>query len=359
MCGVADSQYFDSKDYILTSEVVTKKLNYPWGMAFLPNGNILVTELTGQLRLIKDGQLHPTPIGGLPEVAVFGQGGLLDIALHPDFADNQWLYLSYSAQNGKNYGTEVIRARLQGMQLIDIKTIFHLSPKSPGGHHFGSRLLFMPNGKLIITLGDRANKKEAQNLTTHIGSIIRVNDDGSVPEDNPFTTHHNSVKSEIYTYGNRNVQGIALDKQNRLWAHEHGPQGGDEVNLIKSGVNYGWPVITYGVNYLTGTKIGIGTEKKGMAQPIHYWVPSIAPSGMMFYDGDEFEKWQDNMLVGSLKFGQLVRLVIKDDKVISEERLINGELGRIRNVRQAPDGTLYLLTDERNGRLIRLRKIDQ
>ena len=350
---------FKAKAVNFKTQTVTDKLSYPWGMAFLPDGNIIVTERTGQLRLVENGQLNPTPVSGLPEIAVVGQGGLLDVSLHPDFKNNQLIYLSYAAQHNGGYGTEVIRGRLEGMELKNVEKIFAASPKSrEGGRHFGSRLLFAPDGKLFITLGDRGDQDRAQKLDDHAGSLIRVNDDGSVPEDNPFINSKNA-KPESYTLGNRNMQGIAIQPgTGLLWTHEHGPQGGDELNIMKPGTNYGWPVITYGVNYGIGTKIGEGTEKEGMAQPIHYWIPSIAPSGMVFYTGDEFPEWKNNLFVGSLRFGQLVRLVIQDGKVVEEERLIDGKHGRIRDVRQGPDGTLYLLTDESNGKLLQLQRAD-
>jgi len=358
--SVQADNVFKSGNVSFKAQTVADKLSHPWGMAFLPDGNILVTERTGQLRLVENGKLKPTPISGLPEIAVIGQGGVLDVALHPDFENNQWIYLSFSAKGKDGYGTEVIRGRLDGMELKDISKIFTASPKGDGGRHihFGSRLLTTPDGKLFITLGDRGDQDRAQKLDDHAGSLIRLNDDGSVPEDNPFINTKNA-KPESYTLGNRNMQGIALQPgTNLLWTHEHGPQGGDELNIMTPGTNYGWPVITYGVNYGIGTKIGEGTEKEGMAQPVHYWIPSIAPSGMVFYTGDKFPEWKGNLFVGSLRFGQLVRLEIQDGKVINEERMINGKHGRIRDVRQGPDGALYLLTDESNGELLRLERAE-
>lgn len=349
----------ESGNYTLAIKTVVEGLAHPWGMAFLPNGNILVTERPGRLRLIQDGKLHPDPISGVPEVSAVGQGGLLDVALHPDYADNKLVYLSFAAAGEGGLGTEVARGRLEGMQLKDVVTIFVALPKADGGRHFGSRLLFAPDGKLYITLGDRGERQRAQIPDQHPGSLIRVNDDGTVPDDNPFIDFP-AARPENYTLGNRNMQGIALQPSTGLiWTHEHGPQGGDEVNIMRAGVNYGWPVITYGVNYGVGTKIGEGTEKEGMAQPVHYWVPSIAPSGMTFYTGDEFPDWKGDLFVGSLKFGQLVRLELADNTVINEERMINGALGRMRDVRQGPDGALYLLTDETNGKLIRLTRSSQ
>ncbi|OGT80041.1 MAG: glucose dehydrogenase, partial [Gammaproteobacteria bacterium RIFCSPLOWO2_02_FULL_47_50] len=308
--------------------------------------------------IVENGKLNPKPITGLPEIAVIGQGGLLDVVLHPDFKNNQLIYLSYAAAGAGGYGTEVVRGKLKGMEFKEVKKIFTALPKVGGGNHFGSRLLFAPDGKLFITLGERGEQDRAQDLGQHPGSLIRINDDGTIPEDNPFL-NIKGARPESYTLGNRNMQGIALQPgTNLVWTHEHGPQGGDELNIMRPGVNYGWPVITYGVNYGTGTKIGEGTKKEGMTQPIHYWVPSIAPSGMVFYTGNVFPEWKDNLFAGSLKFGQLVRLEIKDGIVVNEERLINGALGRIRDVRQGPDGALYLLTDENNGKLLRLVRGD-
>lgn len=345
---------FKAADVRFKTQTIVDNLSHPWGMAFLPDGNILITERTGRLRIVENGKLNPKPITGLPDIAVTGQGGLLDVALHPDFANNRWAYLSFASKGEGGYGTEVIRARLEGMKLKELKKIFTAVPKAGGGNHFGSRLLFAPDGKLFITLGDRGEQEKAQDIGQHPGSLIRINDDSTIPEDNPFL-NIKGAKPESYTSGNRNMQGIALQPgTNLIWTHEHGPQGGDELNIMRPGVNYGWPVITYGVNYGIGTKIGEGTEKEGMAQPVHYWVPSIAPSGMVFYNGEEFPEWKGNLFVGSLKFGQLVRLEIKNGKVINEERLINGAIGRIRDVRQGPDGALYLLTDESNGKLLRL-----
>jgi len=245
-----------------------------------------------------------------------------------------------------------------GHELRESKVIFKLSPKTNSGYHFGSRLLFAKDGTLFITLGDRGDRKRAQNLNDHAGSLIRINKDGSIPKDNPFINNPDA-KPEIYTYGNRNIQGIALHPETGdVWTVEHGPQGGDELNLMKAGVNYGWPVITYGVNYTLGTKIGEGTEKKGVAQPIHYWIPSIATSSLLFYTGDKFPDWKGNAFVSSLNLGQLARLEMRGNKVIKEERLINGTVGRIREVQQGLDGFIYMLTDESNGKLYRLKPVD-
>jgi glucose/arabinose dehydrogenase len=339
-------------------QVVSAGLQNPWGMTFLPDGAILVTERPGRLRLVRDGKLADKPIGGLPSIQEVGQGGLLGIALHPEFAENRLVYLAYSAAGRGGHSTEVIRGRLDGEQLSGVETIFAATPKSSGGRHFGARLVFDDAGLLFISLGDRGDQDRAQELNSHHGTLIRVLDDGRVPEDNPFTGVAGALP-EIYTYGNRNMQGMAIHPQTRaIWTHEHGPQGGDEVNVMRAGVNYGWPVITYGVNYGIGTKIGEGTHKDGMMQPLHRWTPSIAPSGMAFYTGDRFPGWHGNLLVGSLKFGLLARLELDGETVTHEERLLDGKFGRIREVMQGPDGLVYLLTDERNGRLLRLVPAD-
>ncbi len=329
-------------------------LEHPWSMAFLPDGRILVTERSGRLRLVENGRLASQPISGLPNIISVGQGGLLDVVLHPDYQKTGWIYLSYSAPGPAGMGTEVARARLAGNRLQDLEVIFRLERKSPTAHHFGSRLTFDRAGYLYISIGDRGERPRAQMLHDHAGSIIRIHDDGRIPADNPFTSR-SDAKPEIFSYGHRNPQGMALHPTTgQLWIHEHGPQGGDELNIIHKGRNYGWPIITYGVNYVSGTTIGEGVSKPGMEQPDYYWIPSIAPSGMAFYTGDKFHQWRDSLFIGSLKFRLLTRLVLDGSSVIREERLLRDELGRIRDVRTGPDGYLYLLTDAANGKLVRL-----
>lgn len=333
---------------------ISEGLEHPWSVAFLPDGRMLVTERPGRLRVIKDGKLDPRPVAGLPEITASGQGGLLDIVLHPDYQQNGWLYFSYVAFGTGGMGTRVARARLDGMQLHDLELLFQQNIGSMSGRHFGSRLLFDREGFLYITVGERGDQRRAQRLNDHAGSVIRLHDDGRIPQDNPFLSRADAAP-EIFSYGHRNPQGIALHPQTgEVWLHEHGPQGGDELNIVRSGQNYGWPVITYGVEYGIGTQIGEGTHKAGMVQPIYYWVPSIAPSGMSFYDGERFPQWRGSIFIGSLKFGLLTRLVLHDGEVVKEERLLRGRLGRIRDVRTGPDGLLYLLTDASNGRLVRL-----
>ncbi len=335
-------------------ETVVSGLEHPWGMAFLPNGDILVTERPGRLRVIGAGRLAPEPVNGLPAIATGGQGGLMDVALHPDFEQNRLVYLSFSANMPGGRGTRVARGRFDGHSIGEVETIFSATPGFGGGRHFGSRLLFGADGYLYVTLGERGHRPNGQDLGTHPGSVVRIRDDGGVPADNPLLRRPAALP-EIYSYGNRNVQGIALQPgSGRIWMHEHGPQGGDELNVLKAGANYGWPAVTYGRNYVTGTRIGEGTTRADVEPPIYYWVPSIAPSGMAFYDGDKFPQWQGDLFIGSLKFELLVRLQLDDTGVSSEQRLLEGEYGRIRDVRSGPDGYLYLLTDERNGELLRL-----
>ena len=354
----ANAHGIDSEVQRFRPVTVTEGLEHPWGLAFLPDGRMLVSERPGRLRLVgADGKLDPQPVSGLPPIAAVGQGGLLDVALHPEYASNGWLYLSYAGAGPGGYGTEVLRARLDGHTLRDVQVIFRLQPKTTTSHHFGSRLVFDRQGYLYITLGDRGDMARAQRLDDHAGSVIRLHDDGRVPADNPFVATP-GAKPEKFTLGNRNIQGAALHPQSgEVWAHEHGPQGGDEINVIRAGVNYGWPLITYGRNYVTGTTIGEGTAKPGMAQPLLQWTPSIAPSGMAFYTGERFPKWKDNLFVGALAGQMLVRLQLDGERIVHQERLLEEAIGRIRDVRNGPDGLLYLLTDSPRGRIIRLEPL--
>ena len=350
----ADAQTVRTEEHSIRVQKLVDGLEHPWGLAFLPEGRMLVTERPGRLRIVRDGRLEPQAVAGLPPVAVYGQGGLLDVAAHPRFADNGLVYLSYAARGEDGIGTEVARGRLAGNRLENVQVIFRQQPKGSTGRHFGSRLVFDRQGYLYITLGDRGEMERAQRPDDHAGSVIRLHDDGRVPRDNPFVGKP-GWKPEKFTLGNRNLQGAALHPQTGLlWTHEHGPQGADEVNVIRAGVNYGWPVITYGVNYGIGTRIGEGTHRPGMAQPLHYWVPSIAPSGMAFYNGDKFPRWRGDLFVGALRDEMLVRLRLDGEKVVKEERMLKRALGRIRDVRSGPDGYLYLLTDEPRGVLARL-----
>ena len=336
-------------------ELVTDGLEHPWGMAFLPDGDMLVTERPGSLRLVRDGVLDPTPIAGTPEVYARGQGGLLDVALDPGFAENDLVYLSYAGidDDGRS-STRVARGRLLDGALDDVEVIFRSNSARDGGVHWGSRLGFDAEGRLYVTVGERGNSETAQNLARHGGSVIRIEPDGSIPDGNPFIGKSGALP-EIYSYGHRNPQGLAIHPETgRIWTQEHGPRGGDEVNLIEAGANYGWPEISWGINY-GGTPVGSGLrEKDGMAQPAHFWDPSIAPSGMTFYDGEAFPEWQGDLFVGALKFQLIARLEMEGDRVVGEERLLEGELGRIRDVRTGPDGLLYILTDASNGALYRV-----
>jgi len=335
-------------------EVVVEGLVHPWGLAFLPDGSMLVTERGGALRIVRDGRLVDGVVPGLPEIHERGQGGLMGIALHPQFGKNHLVYLSFAGEGEGGFNTEVVRGTFAGGRFSDPVTIFRARPKTSGGRHFGGRLAFDRDGLLYISLGERGEQDFAQQLGDHRGKLVRLRDDGTVPPDNPFVGRA-GAQPEIFTLGNRNMQGMAVHPvTGEVWTHEHGPQGGDEVNIMHAGVNYGWPVITYGVNYGIGTKIGEGTVKEGMAQPLYKWVPSIAPSGMAFYTADRLPGWKGNLFIGSLKFGLLIRLELDGNRVVGEERLLDGSYGRIRDVVQGPDGLLYLLTDEGRGRLLRL-----
>ena len=332
-------------------------LENPWSLAFLPDGRMLVTERAGRLRLVsQDFKLNPKPIEGLPEVVAQGQGGLFDVVLHPQYAQNGWVYWAYNAPGPGGWGTALARGRLQDHRMTEVQVLFSMQPKTRSGHHFGGRIVFDQAGMLYLTLGDRGDKGRAQKMDDHAGSVIRLYDDGRIPANNPFVSRA-GVLTEKWTLGNRNMQGAALHpKTGELWTHEHGPQGGDEVNVMRSGLNYGWPIITYGVNYGLGTKIGEGQAKAGLVQPLHVWVPSIAPSGMTFVSGTQFPHWQGDLLVGALRGQMLVRLSLDGEKVLGEERLLQGR-SRLRDVRMGPDGFVYLLTDEAQGALLRLEPV--
>ncbi len=336
--------------------VLVEGLEHPWGLAFLPDGRMLVTERPGRLRIIAGGRLEPEPVAGVTEVREKGQGGLLDVALHPNFAENGLVYLSYASPGPGGAATAVARGRLGDNRLLETEELYVALPRDGGGRHFGSRLLFA-HGHLFVTTGERGDADRAQALDDPAGSVLRLRDDGTVPPDNPFTGRADA-RPEIYTYGNRNPQGLALERATgRIYAIEHGPKGGDELNLITSGVNYGWPVITHGRSYM-GFSIGEGSHKEGMAQPVHYWVPSISPSGLMIYDGDRFPAWRGSFFAGALSAELLVRLVVEDGRVTVEERLLEDLEERIRDVRQGPDGLIYLLTDHPEGALLRLEPVE-
>lgn len=336
-------------------ETVVKGLEHPWGLTFLPDGIMLITERPGRMRIVDKAARLSKPLEGVPKVLARGQGGLLDVSVDPRFPENRFVYVCYS-EPGENgvAGTSVARGRLGEAGLEDVQVIYRQQPKVSGPNHFGSRLAFAPDGSLFVTQGDRfAYRDQAQDLSSGIGKIVRINPEGSVPEDNPFV-NRKGARPEIWSYGHRNIQSAAIHPQTgQLWTVEHGARGGDELNQPQAGKNYGWPIITYGVDY-SGAKIGEGTAKPGMEQPVYYWDPVIAPSGMTFYTGDVFPDWKGSILVGSLNPGLLVRLVMKDGRVAREERYLSELDVRIRDVRQGPDGFVYLLTDNRDGRLLRV-----
>lgn len=335
---------------------LARGLETPWSLAFLPDGNMLVTERPGRLRIVTpDGKLS-APIQNVPRVHAAGQGGLLDVVIGPDFASDRLIWLSFAQPTQKGARTAVARARLDenSRSLQNVEVVFAQRDDPDGRNHWGSRLVFDREGKLFVTLGDRhAYRDSAQDTGSHLGKIVRIRPDGGIPPDNPFVGKTGALP-EIWSYGHRNVQGAALHPvTGKLWAHEHGPQGGDEVNIVRAGANYGWPVITYGKEYVTGFSIGEGAQRADVVPPVRYWVPSIAPSGMTFYTGDAFPKWKGNLFVGALRGQLLVRIELDGEKFVREERLLT-ELGsRIRDVRQGPDGKLYLL-DETEGRILRL-----
>lgn len=333
---------------------LARGLEHPWGMTFLPDTRILITERPGRLRLFTPAGLQSQPIAGVPEVAAIGQGGLLDIALHPEFEATGWIYLAYAAAGPGGFGTQVARARWQQDQLTDLQVVFDMEPKTGGGRHFGSRLAFSPSGDLYISLGDRGERNRAQDLGDPAGSMLRLQADGSVPADNPFVDQSGALP-EIFSWGHRNIQGMAVHPETgAIWTHEHGPRGGDEINILEAGVNYGWPLISYGQEY-SGGPVGRGlTAAEGLAQPILQWTPSIAPSGMAFYTGEAFPDWQGDLFVGALAGQYLERLELEGEQVVAQERLLAGQVGRIRDVRMGPDGLIYLLTDAPNGRLLRI-----
>ena len=333
---------------------VAQGLQRPWGLALLPDGRMLVTEKSGQLRIVeRDGRLSE-PLSGVPEVVTGGQGGLLDVELSLTFGQDRFVYLSYSEPGEGGAGTAVARGRLGDRALEDVRVIWRQTPKVSGNNHWGSRLLFRRDGTLFITLGDRFDHRElAQDLSTTLGKIVRINPDGSTPRDNPFVGRA-GVQSEIWSYGHRNIQAAALHPETgELWTVEHGARGGDELNQPQPGHNYGWPVITYGINY-SGERIGEGTAREGMEQPVYYWDPVIAPSGAVFYTGVAFPEWKGDLFVGSLKPGLLVRLRVNKGRMVQEERYLGDLEERIREVVQGSDGFLYLLTDSRDGRILRI-----
>ncbi|MCO7187216.1 MULTISPECIES: PQQ-dependent sugar dehydrogenase [unclassified Pseudoalteromonas] len=327
-------------------ELVARGIQIPWGMVWLNDKELLVTDRSGQLRLIKEGKLVDKPIEGVPEVHAERQGGLLDIEVDPDYSENGWIYFSYSGFEGEEKGsnTSIMRARLKDMKLVDKQLIFDGFPNTKPSFHFGSRIEFDKDGYLYFSIGDRGNRDvHPQRLDHDAGKIHRINADGTIPDSNPFAKQKDARKS-VYSYGHRNPQGMAMHpKTGEIWTHEHGPRGGDEINIIKPGLNYGWPVITYGINY-NGTKITDETTRDGMQQPDWVWVPSIAPSGMEFITSDKYPQWQGHLVVGSMKFAHLVLVELDGNKVVGHSKLFEGA-GRVRSIATHPNGDLYLGID--------------
>jgi glucose/arabinose dehydrogenase len=332
----------DAKNYTL--ETVVSDIQIPWGMTWLPDGTMLVTEKSGVLYHIKNGA--KTEIKNMPKVYTRGQGGLLDITLHPDYAKNGWIYITYAAAEGEGDGgnTKLIRAKLLDGGLTQIESLYKATPNSTKGQHFGSRIVFDNEGYLYFSIGERGdNKTNPQDIKRDCGKIYRLNDDGSIPKDNPFVGQA-GVKEAIYTYGNRNPQGMAKHPETgEIWAHEHGPKGGDEINIIKKGANYGWATVTYGINY-DGTIMSTETERPGIEKPIYYWIPSIAPSGMTFVTSDKYPDWKGHLLVGSLVFQYLELVKLKGKEVIERQKIAT-DIGRVRNVAQGPDGFIYIAVE--------------
>ncbi len=333
-------------------DTVATGLEHPWGMAFLPGGDLLVTERPGRLRIIRGGRLDPQPIEGVPAVFARGQGGLLDVAVHPAFATNRLVYLTFSKPGPAGATTALIRGKLEGNQLTNVQELLEAKAWGTGSAHFGSRLAFDRNGMLYMTIGERGEMQRAQDLMQHTGKTLRLHDDGRVPQDNPFSGRSDALP-EIFTYGNRSPQGLTVHPTSgELWQTEHGPMGGDELNLLQAGLNYGWPVITWGINY-NGQKISDIQEKEGMEQPLHYWKPSIGTSGIAIYNGDKFARWRGDVFVGGLVGEHLARLRFDGRRRTEQEKLLQG-YGRIRDVRSAPDGYLYLLIDAPRAPVVRL-----
>ncbi|MBA1158420.1 PQQ-dependent sugar dehydrogenase [Microvirga mediterraneensis] len=353
-----DTQRFRTDKVEVIVETLARDLENPWGLAFLPDNRMLVTERPGRLRIADANGTVSEPIKGLPRIAARGQGGLLDVALDPNFAQSRLVYLSFAEDRGEGRaGTAVARGRLSqdGTALEDTRVIFRQEPAHTGNNHWGSRPVFDRDGNLFVTLGDRFDlRDQAQNPANHIGKIVHIKPDGGAASGNPFPNREDA-RPEIWSLGHRNLQSAALHPATgELWTVEHGARGGDELNIPKKGRNYGWPVISYGVDY-SGAKIGEGTRKEGLEQPVFYWDPSIAPSGMAFYTGDQFPAWRGSILVGALSGKLVSRLETDGNRVTGEERMLQQLGERIRDVRQGPDGLVYLLTDSRNGRILRMK----
>ena len=336
-------------------ETLSEGLEFPWSLAFLPDGRMLVTERVGRLRMIEaDGRLLPNPVSGVPQAFVAAQAGLMEVALDPEFASNQWVYLSYAHGSEQANNTRLARGRLVDGGLQDVQVLFTAQPLKRGAAHYGGRIAFLPDQSLVLTLGDGFDwREEAQNPANHLGKLVRVNRDGSVPADNPLVGQAGAA-AEIYSLGHRNVQGIVFDAQaQRLYSHEHGPRGGDELNLVEAGRNYGWPLATHGVDY-TGALISPYTELPGLQPPLLHWTPSVAPSGLTQYRGSLFPQWQGDLFAATLAERSVRRIRLLDGRLAGEEVLFEELEERIRDVRSGPDGALYLLTDNANGRVLRV-----
>ncbi|MGY6554973.1 MAG: PQQ-dependent sugar dehydrogenase [Wenzhouxiangella sp.] len=339
-------------------EVLAEGLEHPWSMVWLDDERILIAERAGRLRLFEHGRLHEQALSGVPDSFVSGQGGLQDLVLHPDFADNGWIYLSLAQGDARANATRVVRGRVEDMAWIDNETIFTARPTKATAVHYGARMAFMPDGTLLVSIGDGFNlREEAQNLNSHIGSIVRITDDGQVPADNPFIDRPDALP-EIFSYGHRNPQGLIVDAETGLiWSHEHGPRGGDELNLIRAGANYGWPVATHGIDY-SGARISPFTSRPGMVDPLIVWTPAVAPAGMIQYLGDMFPDWHGDLLITNLVERSLRRVRIDGERVLADEVLPLNIDRRLRDVRVGPNGAIYLLTDASNGALLRVTRAD-
>lgn len=344
----------EGEDMNYQLDKVAEGLGVVWGLAFLPDGIVLANVRAGDIRIFRDGVLQSEPLAGVPEVYANGQGGLLDIVLHPDYENNGWIYISYSKPGGGGGHTAIMRAKLEGNSFTNQEVIFTATPYTDRRQHFGSRIAFDNDGYLYFTIGDRGVMNLAQDLTSFAGKTFRLYDDGRIPADNPFVGQENAL-DEIFTYGNRNQQGMILHPETgEIWSHEHGPRGGDELNIMRAGLNYGWPEITYGINY-NGSIITDETHRDGMEQPIHYWTPSIAPSGMAYVTSDRYPAWKGDILSGSLSFQFVNRTVLDGETIVKEERLAEA-IGRVRDVRQAPDGFIYFSTD--GGQIYRILPVE-
>lgn len=362
--ATAQAQTFDTKLGKVRVEQIVSGLDTAWAMAMLPNGKLLVTERDGKLILVDpETPTRKRTVSGLPEISAFGQGGLLDVVLDPDFLTHNTIYFTFSdpgSGQGGGVGTAIASAVFSEKprpQLRDVKILFSMDKKTRGGRHFGSRIVPDGKGHLYFTIGDRGTQMRAQDPLDAAGTVMRIKTDGSVPNDNPFANGERALP-QIWSIGHRNAQGAALNPiTGELWTLSHGAKGGDEINIPEAGKNYGWPLISYGVNY-SGSKIGVGTQAPDLEQPIYYWDPSIAPSGFAFYEGNAVANWKGNLFAGALKFQTLVRLELEGNKVVSEERLFEGEFGRIRDVRHFPDGALWFLTDDSDGAIYRVTAAD-